>query len=162
MCLLSMIALAGCGAVEEARNAAKRQQMSNNLKQLGLAYHNCHDTLQRGPNGWQEAQEFGMDAKARQEIEDAGYTVHWGYKIQDIIEGTSNTVLAYPPNAATEGGQVLMFDASARQVSAAEFAELKMPPPAAGGNAAAGGDGGAADPFGAAPGGGAAPDGSGG
>lgn len=41
-------------AVQAARESARRTQCANNLKQMGIAMHNYHDTFQVFPFGWSD------------------------------------------------------------------------------------------------------------
>ena len=52
-------------AVQQAREAARRSQCKNNLKQIGLAMHNYHDTHRVFPPGWVQGTSTG--------------TVNWGW-----------------------------------------------------------------------------------
>ncbi|WP_218934589.1 DUF1559 domain-containing protein [Rosistilla ulvae] len=72
-------------AVQAAREAARRMQCTNNLKQIGLALHNHHDTYKRfPPGGAQDQAPFGTDATA---------TTNWGSNwlvyILPFVEGNT-------------------------------------------------------------------------
>ena len=48
--LLAAIALAGCGIQEAGLRAQRRKQNFDDLKALGLAFHNASDRNQRAPS----------------------------------------------------------------------------------------------------------------
>jgi hypothetical protein len=155
LCILLTAVLAGCGAVEQARNAAKKQQLGNFLKQVGLGFHSCHDAMSRGPADWAELQKFGVPAEVQQILQTEGYMIiFWNVKLSDVAGGTSNFIAAYPSDAATNGGLVLLLDGAVQQVTAQEFndmmAKQKTDSPAAMA-ASAGGAGGGAAPAGGTP-----------
>lgn len=152
-CSLAFTLLLGCGAVEQARNAAKQQQVGNFLKQAGLGFHNCHDSVGRGPADWQELQKFSVPPEVQQILESEGYKViFWNIKLADVAGGTSNFVAAYPADASINGGMVLLLDGAVTRMTAQEFNDalakqkVDSPQAMAAAEAASGGGGGGTVP----------------
>ncbi len=124
----------GCNpgeAIQQAQNAAKREDVMRHLKELGLAYHNYHDahwesgTGKGAPESWEHLQEAGLSGEARQTLEREGYKLVLGLEFSQATIGTSNFMIAYPANPTGERFLVGMMDGSARSVDRTEFDELR-------------------------------------
>ena len=52
LCVIAVVSALLLPAVQHARDAARIAHCKNNMKQLGLAFHNYHDTFLAFPPGW--------------------------------------------------------------------------------------------------------------
>ena len=112
-------------AVQKVREAASRIQCSNNLKQIGLAFHNHHDVVGSFPSG-------GLGPSSPPTYVDGMPTVGaqqgagWGFQILPYVEG-ENT---WKAGALTAIGtpNPLFFCASRRRPQTVTYKDNYVPP----------------------------------
>jgi len=96
--------------------------VSNDLKQIALAFHNCLDATNKAP---QKADDLEPYLDKNQKLIDAlkggEYVFLYGVTLQQMTQGTSNTVLAYQKDVPTKGGFVAYGDGSVKRLTADEF-----------------------------------------
>jgi prepilin-type N-terminal cleavage/methylation domain-containing protein len=84
-------------AVQAAREAARRTQCTNNLKQIGLAFHNHHDALREFPQGGTIPWGGLVYREAPKPEDPPGFWptlgMGWAYRILPYIEGSNITKL---------------------------------------------------------------------
>lgn len=68
-------------AIQAAREAARRAQCSNNLKQIGIAIHNYHDTNKRLPNSRRKCDWITWAAELWPFLEESNASTLWDSKV---------------------------------------------------------------------------------
>jgi prepilin-type N-terminal cleavage/methylation domain-containing protein/prepilin-type processing-associated H-X9-DG protein len=69
-------------AIQAAREAARRTECSNNVKQIGLALHNYHDTYHRLPHGEFHAQRWGWQPRLLAFMEGGAETDQYDWNLK--------------------------------------------------------------------------------
>jgi hypothetical protein len=137
VCATAVVAcLLACGATAKVREASARVQRSNDMKQLGIAYHQYHDTNQGGPPDQQTflqwAQKMAPEAVPVIQQTGPGGPIKFEYGkwrlAKDFEQGSGSTVLAVDSTVWSGGVKVvLMGDASVRTMTDAELAAAPRP-----------------------------------
>jgi hypothetical protein len=86
------------------------QEVKNAMKQIGLAYHNCVTTNNKAPTKMQDLMPFlERNAMIEKMLTDGSVVFIYGVRIQDMIEGSSNTLIAWEKDADNRGLRVVLF-----------------------------------------------------
>lgn len=126
---LLVLVCGGCGiggyfALQGVQKAAEKVKRSNDLKQIGLAYHEYNSRFQKAPEKAEDLQPLlTQDPQVFDLLKNGSVVFIYGVSLKDLNKvGHSQTVIAYEKEAPEKGGIVLYADAFTESVTAAEFA----------------------------------------
>lgn len=99
------------------------------MRQIGLAYHNSFDNARKAPANAEDLKKYLEGGKAYDLLKSGKVVFIYNVSPLDMVDGTTNTVLAYEKDAATMGGYCLFGDGVVKKLSAEEFASAKKAKP---------------------------------
>jgi hypothetical protein len=100
---------------------------ANDLKQIGLAYHNFHDSTGKAPAKAEDlAPHLENNKRLLDHLKTERIVFLYGVRLTEMTAGTSNTVLAYEKDAPKSGGQVLYGDGVVKKLTADEFKKATL------------------------------------
>jgi hypothetical protein len=118
------VALGFClllGGQARAEKADDPTALSNDLKEILLAYHNYLAKNKGAAPA--KAADLGpfLEKRALARLENKSVVFVYDVTLKDMIQGSSNTILAYEKNAPEKGGMVAYGDGSVKKLTADEF-----------------------------------------
>jgi hypothetical protein len=118
------VALGFClllGGQARAQKPDDPTALSNDLKEILLAYHNYIDKNKGSAPA--KAADLGpfLEKRALARLENKSVVFVYNVTLKDMIQGSSKTILAYEKNAPEKGGMVAYGDGSVKKLTADEF-----------------------------------------
>ncbi len=105
-------------AVQQAREAARRIQCKNNLKQIGLAFHNYHDVYKMFPDGGNDARGTTPGTFAGNSCNDccnANSRAHWNWMYQILPQIEQSNLFNEPDDNVIYRTGVATFNCPSRR-----------------------------------------------
>jgi hypothetical protein len=117
------------GGKARADKADDPTALSNDLKEILLAYHSYSDKNKgSAPAKAADLAPF-LEKRALGRLDDKSVVFVYGVTIKDMVEGTSNTILAYEKDAPEKGGLVAYGDGSVKKLTADAFKKATVAKP---------------------------------
>jgi prepilin-type N-terminal cleavage/methylation domain-containing protein len=102
-------------AVQAAREAARRTQCSNNLRQFGLAFQNHHDTLQILPDGGENWDPIGFPRSMPNGKPATAPNQNWGWGYQVLPYIEQSAIWNAPTDAEVRGAIIKSYYCPSRR-----------------------------------------------
>src|SRR5438309_2399293 len=96
-------------AVQKVREAANRAKCANNLKQIGLAFHNHHDSLGYFPDGGEHWDPVGFPRSMAGGSPRTAPNQNWGWGYQVLPYIEQNNVWSLPDNNKVRGSLITIY-----------------------------------------------------
>jgi hypothetical protein len=124
MFLTLSVVLGSClllGGQARAQKSGDATAVSNDLKEILLAYHNY--VSKNNGAAPTKAADLGpfLEKRALARLEDKSVVFVYGVTLKDMTQGSSNTILAYEKDAPEKGGVVAYGDGIVKKLTADAF-----------------------------------------
>src|SRR5258708_37040573 len=101
----------------KGKKGAQKKRELNDLRQLGLNYHNSNETNHKGPATLDDFIKFAQQADPGAtaviaNLQSGMYVIYLGVDISKLPDGAGNTVLGYEANVPTAGRPPLVWGGS--------------------------------------------------
>jgi hypothetical protein len=126
--LLSIaFSVTGCSGKKDS--PADRVKRSNDLKEIGLKYHEFCKIKGKAPEKAEDLIFGEIDANAASQLKSGDIVFIYGVsstELQNSEKGSGGTILAYEKDVPEKGGLVLYGDANVQSITADEFKKATL------------------------------------